>query len=48
MSEKQWLNLDKVLDWLFPVFLIEVFCFRKYWDNFNIVAWVWSDLNDRE
>ena len=27
MSEKQWLNLDKVLDWLFPLFLIEIFVF---------------------
>ena len=27
MSEKQWLNLGKVLDWIFPLFLIEVFVF---------------------
>ena len=27
MSEKQWLNLDKVLDWIFPLFLIEIFIF---------------------
>ena len=27
MSEKQCLNIEKVLDWLFPVFLIEVFVF---------------------
>ena len=27
MKEKQELLLDKVMDWLFPIFVIEVFVF---------------------
>ena len=27
MTEKQELFLDKVIDWLFPIFVIEVFVF---------------------
>lgn len=27
MKEKQELLLDKVMDWLFPIFIIEVFVF---------------------
>lgn len=29
MKEKQELLLDKVMDWLFPIFIIEVFVFAN-------------------
>jgi len=40
MSEKQWLNLDKVLDWIFPLFLIEVFVFG----NICLIIFVLQEL----
>ena len=40
MSEKQWLNLDKVLDWIFPLLMIEVVVFG----NICLIIIVLHDL----